>query len=136
MSIRTGMTVGLLLGLASQGDAQQHATRSTSAGVYTAAQAARGAETYAGMCTGCHTPASHTGEVFTNAWNGRPVAELFGFIRAAMPKNEPGSLSPEEYVSIIAYLLKLNGMPAGKEALPADSLALDRIRVDAGKQTP
>ena len=92
-----------------------------------------GEDVYAGMCTGCHTTASHTGDVFSNAWAGRPLSELYVFIKGAMPKNEPGSLAPEEYAAIVAYLLKLNGMPAGKEKLPADSAALDRIRIDPKK---
>jgi hypothetical protein len=50
-----------------------------------------------------------------------------------MPKTEPGSLSKEEYASIVAYLLKLNGMPAGKQPLPADTAALGKIRIDSKK---
>ena len=29
--------------------------------------------------------------------------------------NDPGVLLPDEYLSVIAYLLQLNGMPAGKK---------------------
>jgi S-disulfanyl-L-cysteine oxidoreductase SoxD len=50
-----------------------------------------------------------------------------------MPKNEPGSLAPEEYADVLAYLLQLNGMPAGERDLPADSTALKRIRIDTVK---
>ena len=131
-----GITVGLLLALGQEAAAQKEGgaqPRSASSGVYTAEQAKRGEESYAGMCTGCHTPASHMGDVFMSSWGGRPLSELYGFIRAAMPKNEPGSLTPDEYAAIVAYLLKLNGMPAGKQALPADSAALDRIRIDVKK---
>lgn len=134
MKRRIGIALGLLFVLGQDASAQGGAaTRPTSAGVYTAEQAARGEESYAGMCTGCHTPASHMGDVFMSGWRGRPVSELYGFIRAAMPKNEPGSLTPDEYASIVAYILKLNGMPAGAKPLPADSAALERIRIDSKK---
>lgn len=144
MMTKTGITVGLLFVLAASAGAQQTGAasqlppghRSSTAGVYTAEQATRGAEAYAGMCTGCHTTAAHMGDVFVSNWSGRPVSEFYGFIRSAMPKNEPGSLSAEEYASIVAYILKLNGMPAGKDALPADSLALLKIRFDSPKKGP
>ena len=85
---------------------------------------------------GCHTTAAHMGDVFVSNWVGRPVADFFGFIKSAMPKTEPGSLTDDEYASIVAYILKLNGMPAGKEALPADTIALQKIRFDSPKKGP
>ena len=144
MSIRTGITVALLLlsarGLQAQqskGDAPLPAGhRSSTAGVYTAAQASQGADNYSMMCTGCHTAAAHMGDVFVSNWLGRPVADFYGFISSAMPKNEPGSLTPQEYASIVAYILKLNGMPAGKEELPSDTAALGKIRFDSPKKGP
>ena len=139
MKRRIGIAIGLLFALGHEADAQKDSgapIRPASSGVYTTQQAKTGEEAYAGMCTGCHTPASHMGDVFTTAWGGRPVSELYGFIRAAMPKNEPGSLTAEEYAAIVAYILKLNGMPAGKQPLPADSAALDRIRIDVVKKGP
>lgn len=105
-------------------------TRSTLAGVYTAEQAARGADTYAGACRACHTPDSHTGPAFRIAWAGRPLSDLFGYISELMPKNEPGTLTPREYSQVLAYLLSLNGMPAGAEELPTDAKVLTKIRVD------
>jgi len=112
------------------------ATRSTAAGVYTAEQAARGRDTYAMQCKSCHTPASHTGATFAQWWDRKPLSELYQFVMTRMPKNEPGSLAPEEYIEVVAYLLKLNDMPTGSVELPADSVALRRIRIDAGKKDP
>jgi mono/diheme cytochrome c family protein len=105
-------------------------TRSTRAGVYTAQQAAGGHEIYILSCVSCHTPASHAGPAFAGKWDRHPLSELFGYIRSAMPKSEPGSLSGREYTLVLAYLLKMNGMPAGSVELPADSVALSRIRID------
>jgi len=136
MKRRIGIAIGLLLALGHEAAAQEGGTpqvRATSSGVYTAEQAKSGEQTYAGMCTGCHTTASHTGDVFMNSWSGRPVSELYSFIKGAMPKSEPGSLTPDEYAAIVAYILKLNGMPAGRQPLPADSAALDKIRIDPKK---
>jgi S-disulfanyl-L-cysteine oxidoreductase SoxD len=117
---------------AAQTQAPVAPARSTRAGVYTAEQANRGRDIYAGMCQACHPATSHTGVTFKNSWGGRPLSDLFGFIRERMPKNEPGSLAAEEYADVLAYLLKLNAMPAGDRELPPDSLILKRIRIDTG----
>ena len=110
--------------------------RSTASGVYTAEQAARGRETYAMQCRSCHTPASHTGTTFASWWDRKPLSELYQFVTTRMPKNEPGSLQPDEYVDLVAYLLKLNELPSGAEPLPADSVAMKKIRIDVGKKEP
>ena len=104
--------------------------RSTLAGVYSDKQAARGQDVYAGMCKSCHAAVTHTGVAFEKSWNGHPLSELFGFISTRMPKNEPGSLAPEEYVDVLAYLLKLNQMPAGAAELPPDTTVLGGIRIE------
>ena len=110
--------------------------RTTASGVYTAEQAARGRDTYAMQCKSCHTPSSHTGVTFAQWWDRKPLSELYLFIMTKMPKNEPGSLQPDEYAELVAYLLKMNEMPTGTEELPADSVALRKIRIDAGKKDP
>ncbi len=121
---------GLLVALTQSSAAQQSAPRSTLAGVYTEPQAARGKDTYSGMCQACHSPASHSGSGFLTAWGGRALWELYGYISDRMPKSDPGSMAPDEYAQVVAYLLKLNGMPAGTHELPADSMALKAIRFD------
>jgi mono/diheme cytochrome c family protein len=102
----------------------------TQTGVYSAEQAARGENVYAGMCKSCHAAATHTGVAFQKAWDGRSLSELFGYMSTKMPKNEPGSLAPEEYADLLAYLLKLNQMPVGKTELPPDTTVLGRIRIE------
>jgi mono/diheme cytochrome c family protein len=131
----------LLLALsASAGSAQNGAgTRSSSSGVYTDAQAKRGQNTFAGMCTGCHTPATHTGLAFMNNWRGARLSELFVYLSDNMPKSDPGGLSPAEYVQLVAYILKLNRMPSGAQELPADTMVLRAIVLDTvapGATTP
>jgi mono/diheme cytochrome c family protein len=111
-----------------QGD--ETPNRSTLSGVFTQAQAARGRDTYVGMCKACHTPESHTGPAFVNTWSGRSLWDLFLYVSGEMPKNDPGSLASSDYAQVLAYLLEMNGMPAGKDELPTDSLVLKQIRFD------
>ena len=111
-------------------------TRSTASGVYTEEQATRGRDTYQMQCKSCHTPASHTGTTFASWWDRKPLSELFQFVTTRMPKNEPGSLQPDEYADVVAYLLKLNELPSGTEPLPPDSMALRKIRIEVGKMEP
>ncbi|HEV8149397.1 MAG TPA: cytochrome c, partial [Gemmatimonadales bacterium] len=108
----------------------QDSTRSTKTGVYTASQATKGGTLYALNCVSCHTPASHAGPAFAAKWDGRPLVELFDYVRSAMPKSDPGSLTQREYIQVLAYLLKMNGLPAGAVELPTDSLALRKIRIE------
>ncbi len=122
-----------LLGVAALA-ATQSAPRSTADGVFTAAQATQGRELWAASCQSCHTP--HAGVPFKNKWMGRDLSALFTYTRNEMPKSDPGSLSDEEYVQAIAFLLRVNGMPAGETPLPGDSVALARIRFDSVRTTP
>jgi mono/diheme cytochrome c family protein len=105
----------------------------TKSGVYNQPQALRGEDVYVAYCKQCHTPQSHTGPVFIATWHGRKLSELFSFIKERMPKNEPASLSDEEYVDVMAYLLKLNQMPAGRTEVAPDAAKLSAIRIDLAK---
>ena len=110
------------------------AQTSTKTGVYTADQAGKGADVFAGMCKSCHTPSVHTGPVFLKTWGDRPLWDLFDFISTKMPKNDPGSLPTDEYAQVLAYLLKLNDLPAGPAELPTDSVVLKTIRFEAAEK--
>jgi mono/diheme cytochrome c family protein len=118
------------LGVAATGGRQATEMRSTQGGVYTAEQAARGETTFAGNCTGCHTMGAYATPAFVKRWNGRPLGELYSLIAETMPEDFPGALTPGEYVQVVAYMLKLNRMPAGAEELPADPAALNKIRFE------
>jgi mono/diheme cytochrome c family protein len=131
-SVRSALLAGAAVvacALPSPIAAQQPA--STKAGVYSDGQATRGRDVYLGQCKSCHTPESHTGDIFKATWEGRPLADLYGYISTRMPKNEPGSLSPQENADVLAYLLRLNRMPSGDADMPADSLALKSIRIES-----
>ena len=106
-------------------------TSTTLAGVYTDDQAARGQKIYGMSCLGgCHNNASHKGPNFKQNWSGHPLSELFERIKDTMPDDNPGMLSATESVDVISYLLKVNGIPAGKTELVADKPALAKIKIE------
>jgi hypothetical protein len=53
---------------------------------------------------------------------------LFHYLRAAMPRHEPGHLDDDSYLAITAYLLYLNGLWVGERALDAEGAASVAIR--------
>src|SRR4051794_33235434 len=89
-------------------------------GVYTPAQARRGQAQFEQNCAGCHRqdlggilgPALK-GERFLDQWREFPLEVLVNDMRAQMPQRSPGSLPANAYVDIAAYLLEVNGLPAG-----------------------
>jgi sugar lactone lactonase YvrE/mono/diheme cytochrome c family protein len=108
-------------------------------GVYSDAQAERGAAAYQANCQSCHG-AQLTGQgeakplagaAFLSNWNGLSVGDLFERVRTTMPLNAPKSLPRATYADILAYLLKFNGFPAGAGELPARAEMLADIRFDA-----
>ena len=125
--MRVALTLLILVSPAAL--AQTDTARTTRSGVYSAAQAERGKMQYAISCRSCHTAASHTGVTFAKWWKDRTLADLFGYMSTQMPKNDPGSLAPEQYADVVAYLLKMNAMPPGRDDLLPDSSALAPIRI-------
>lgn len=98
-------------------------------GVYSAAQAKAGAELYAAQCSSCHgaklegvAGPALAGDAFLARWSGKTAADLHDFVAALMPQNNPGSLKPDEYLALAAFLLQQNKYPAGTAALTAAKL--------------
>ena len=108
---------------------------STLDGLYTDEQASRGKDLYFNSCRSCHTPASHTGATFNQWWRGKHLSDLFAFVSTRMPKNDPGSLAPEDVADVMAYLLKMNAMPVGPNELPPDVDSLKKYRIEAKPKT-
>jgi mono/diheme cytochrome c family protein len=108
-------------------------------GVYTAAEATRGADAYQATCAGCHRPdlsgdgtvPALSGESFTFQWADATVGDLFKRIRTAMPPDRPDSLPPEVYRDIVAYVLQSNKMPPGEVELDPDADQLQQIVITA-----
>lgn len=97
-------------------------------GLYTNEQADRGERVFTMICSTCHGRTEFTGAMFQMTWMREPIGSLFQHISAAMPQDNPGSLSPEEYASVVAYLLRLNERPAGTVELPSDPEVLGELR--------
>jgi hypothetical protein len=59
---------------------------------------------------------------------------MFAVLAKQMPLNQPASLKREQYVAIMAYILKRNGYPAGLKALTyADALRSNVPMTSHGK---
>lgn len=116
-----------LLGAPEELRAQEEAT--TLDGVYTAEQARRGEEVFSRRCAMCHGTDRFTGSAFVPSWSRAPLSTLFTVIRSQMPFDNPGSLEREAYAAVIAYIFRLNGLPAGERALPAHADSLREITI-------
>ena len=95
-------------------------------GVYTSAQAARGAAVFDAHCVACHreggTAPVLAGERFTRTFADATLLSVFTTIQTTMPRNAPNSLTEREYVDIVAHLLKLNGYADGMTELAVAGL--------------
>lgn len=141
-------TAWLLAGLASAAagwtPVMAQSSSSVWDGIYTAAQAEHGVRQYAQSCAPCHgaglngtgeSPALTGGE-FLDHFDGSTVGDLFDRIIRTMPKNMPGSLSLEDYAAVLAYILQVNGFPAGQSPLSDRSSFLHAIAFDAQDPHP
>jgi mono/diheme cytochrome c family protein len=99
------------------------ATRTTMDGVYTNEQADLGGKTYEAICSKCHaTGAALTGPGFLNKWSDQSLYRLWEYMSSRMPYGAPGTLTPEEYLGMLAWILRQNGYPAGDTPLPTENL--------------
>ena len=100
--------------------------RTADQGVYTSAQAARGAAVFDAHCVFCHreggTSPVLAGERFSKSFADSTLQAVFTTIQTTMPREAPGSLTEKEYVDVVAHLLKLNGYPDGMTELAAAGL--------------
>ena len=112
-----GASLVVLSGLAGQAQG-----RKAGDGVYSAEQAARGAEAYEKSCASCHmadlrgegfAPALN-GEAFALRWEKGKLGDLFKIVKGTMPADNPNSLTPGQYADIVAFMLKANGYQAGQ----------------------
>jgi S-disulfanyl-L-cysteine oxidoreductase SoxD len=110
------------------------ATKAPGKGAYSEEQATRGKDVYHDQCSACHLPKDHANADFRQKWNGVTVKALYDYIRSTMPDDAPSTLSEKQYLDATAYILKLNGMPAGEVALTADSTALSKYTIEIAKK--
>ena len=102
-------------------------------GIYTTGQATRGKSTYLATCTGCHTDSATApalvGKSFVSTWDGQTVRDLYSRLRTTMPADNPGTLSENAALDIVAYLLEANGFPAGEAELKGGTERLQAIQI-------
>jgi polar amino acid transport system substrate-binding protein len=102
--------------------------------VFTIEQAVAGKAAYAKSCASCHLPdlsgsneiPALAGQPFKDAWGARTTKELFDYMSAAMPYGGP-SLTPDAYLSILAYILQSNGAASGSHSLSSSTA----VRIDS-----
>jgi S-disulfanyl-L-cysteine oxidoreductase SoxD len=151
MKVRTGLlasfTVGAALAVITAVTTMPAAAQvSIWSGVYTQAQSKRGQELYSGACSQCHGPrlngAAQSDQPpspaiaragFLRKWNGKTVAELFTYVRTMMPTDNPGTLTDQQAIDSIAYILAVSEAPAGDKELPTDPKALEGIVIGEKK---
>lgn len=117
---------GLAVLAATPAMARAQETLTTQDGVYTREQADRGKQVYVDMCSQCHPLDWYQGDLM-RAWEGAPIYYFYDVVSSTMPQSNPGSLPRKDYVDMLAYILELNGMPAGQEPLSSRSSALQNI---------
>ncbi|GAC1565438.1 MAG: hypothetical protein NVS3B17_22620 [Vulcanimicrobiaceae bacterium] len=116
------------------GGAATSKTASAAGGAYyTAAQAKTGQVAYNASCASCH--GANLEGVKAPALSGpgmkgsQTVADIYGFMVQQMPAGAPGSLTPVQYTTIMAYVLQKNGHPAGAKPLTAASVKAIKAKI-------
>jgi S-disulfanyl-L-cysteine oxidoreductase SoxD len=105
-------------------------------GVYSEAQAKRGADVYGNQCASCHGPdlagldtaPALSGSDFNADWNDLSVNDLFERIHVSMPADHPGTLSRQDVADVVAFLLSKGNFPAGQTDLPTQAEMLKDIK--------
>ncbi|MBV9532036.1 MAG: cytochrome c [Bradyrhizobium sp.] len=113
--------------------------------VYSEAQAARGRGLYVEHCAACHgmmlegqNSVPLSGVTFQARWadEKHTVDDLFYIVRTLMPYRQPATLTKQDYVDIVAYILMMNRHPAGNRDLPTDPAVLKEIIIRPQPQLP
>jgi mono/diheme cytochrome c family protein len=108
----------------------QTGSRTVRDGVFTSAQAERGARVFESICTNCHEIVEFTAAgAYLDDVEGKPLWETFEFVSSEMPEDDPGSLRPEEYAAVLAYIFSVYGLPSGDVELAVDQESLAAITI-------
>ncbi|NNE37347.1 MAG: hypothetical protein HKN08_03495 [Gammaproteobacteria bacterium] len=106
-------SVFLLSGCATT--AQEEPPAGVLQGVFTAEQAQSGRSTFNNVCRTCHIPRDFR-TIFKQSDDTEALLnDYFDLISTTMPQDSPGSLSTENYLNVMSYLLSLNGFPSEDE---------------------
>lgn len=111
----------------------------SSDGDYTKAQADTGKDVYQKTCALCHgdhmqgaAGPALAGDQFLSVSQYQKIsAEYFyHFISTHMPLTAPGSLTKQQYLDIMAYILEVNGFPTGSHELTDNKEELEAIKIE------
>ncbi len=109
--------------------------------VYTGGQAQQGAALYATQCAACHgarlegiAGPALTGPEFHQmaAAQHLTAKSLLDVVSRTMPMTAPGKLTPDQYASLVAFILQRSGYPAGDKPLSMESANLAGLDLGAG----
>lgn len=133
MRVLIALTTAVALGGGAAALPGQAPAKTTNSGIYTAEQAERGKKLFEAKCTTCHDTARFTGDVFLDAWAGKPLKDVWDIASGTMPEDNPGSLQQQEYGDILAFFLHLNEFPTGDAELKGDAAVMAGIKVEKKK---
>jgi mono/diheme cytochrome c family protein len=113
---------------------QATSAQSVLKGAYTEEQALRGQALYHSHCLSCHgedmagldQAPPLAGPQFSGVWDGESLWALAVRIDT-MPPTRPGTLSRDETVALLAYMLWFNGLPIGEVSLSTEQSVLADI---------
>jgi len=135
------LILGVALVASTYSSVRAQGPASVNDGIYTAGQADRGKAVYAMNCAGCHGDKAEGGNAgptlsgpdFTNGYKDGNASALYTKISNDMPSSAPGSLTPEQYADVMAYLLSINKYPTGQAEIPKDGANLKSVKMAAPK---
>jgi cytochrome c len=139
---RFGNIVLMLLTIATTAFAWRAQERTVWDGVYTEEQATRGEALYGEHCIRCHGATLQgngegakplTDATFKSTWNGVPLGALFDRVRLSMPQDKPGSMTRQQVADLLAFILRANKFPAGKDELVRQTDLLNAIMFKSEK---
>lgn len=104
------------------------AVRADGVAWFSADQVNAGRLAYTQNCAVCHGAQLKGGGApvligpdFTKRWNGKTVQTFYSYVSQNMPLGKAGSLKPQQYADVVAYILANNGLPAGTQVFTPDS---------------
>jgi len=100
---------------------------SEEAGYYTRTQSERGRAVFEAVCGECHYLSDFRGRDFEWSWRRQTARNLYEEMVETMPEDDPGALTDQQYIDILAYILSLNDYPAGEVELRPTDEAMDGV---------
>ena len=139
MGFRVVLAVVIEMTAVGAGAGWAQAPRTQWDGVYSEAQSTRGGALYAQSCVSCHGEDLSGGGVesapplignkFSAKWDDLTLGNLLDQMVMSMPQDAPGSLSRDQHLDILTFILARNGFPAGGTDLTSKAEVLNAIKI-------